>query len=66
MHGLRLQGKTAAELVHDSLAPVPNANNESDIAQLNAIRAGLATIAANSTGYSLAQVSRVGATAWHR
>lgn len=33
-----LQGKSAEQLVHDVLAPVPNPHGEKDIDNLNAIR----------------------------
>jgi hypothetical protein len=46
-----LQGKSVQQLVKDALAPVPNPNNDKAIADTNAIRASLTSIARNSTGY---------------
>ena len=50
-----MQGKTAADLVKSVLSMVPNPQHDSDIEQLNQIRGSLATIASNSTGWSLSQ-----------
>lgn len=50
-----MQGRSASELVAQVLAPVSNPKQDPDLSQLNHIRASLATIAANSTGYSLTQ-----------
>jgi len=50
-----LQGKSVQKLVDEALAPVANPINDKDIAGLNRIRESLATIAANSTGFSLPQ-----------
>lgn len=46
-----LQGKSVQQLVNDALAPVPNPSNDKAIADTNAIRASLTSIARNSTGY---------------
>ncbi|KAG1661270.1 hypothetical protein FOA52_003728 [Chlamydomonas sp. UWO 241] len=50
-----LQGKTASDVVAEALSAVPNPGRDSDIEQTNAIRASLSAIAADSTGWSLAQ-----------
>ena len=49
------KGKTAADLVKSVLSVVPNPHRDADIEQLNQIRQSLATIASNSTGWSLSQ-----------
>jgi hypothetical protein len=46
-----LQGKSVQQLVADALAPVPNPQNDKAIAETNNIRASLASIARNSTGF---------------
>lgn len=46
-----LQGKSVQQLVKDALAPVPNPNKDKAIADTNAIRSSLTSIARNSTGY---------------
>lgn len=46
-----LQGKSVQQLVNDALAPVPNPNKDKAIADTNAIRSSLTSIARNSTGY---------------
>ncbi|KAF6248953.1 guanylate-binding protein [Scenedesmus sp. NREL 46B-D3] len=50
-----LQGKSVQQLVTDALAPVPNPHKDQAIAETNNIRASLASIARNSTGFSLPQ-----------
>eukprot|EP00775_Hariotina_reticulata_P007219 gene7219-7432_t len=50
-----LQGKSVQQLVNDALAPVPNPQNDKAIAETNNIRTSLASIAKNSTGFSLPQ-----------
>jgi hypothetical protein len=50
-----LQGKSVQQLVNDALAPVSNPQNDKAIAETNNIRASLASIAKNSTGFSLPQ-----------
>eukprot|EP00882_Tetradesmus_deserticola_P022407 GHRQ01024311.1.p1 GENE.GHRQ01024311.1~~GHRQ01024311.1.p1 ORF type:complete len:488 (+),score=152.10 GHRQ01024311.1:293-1756(+) len=50
-----LQGKSVQQLVADALAPVPNPHKDKAIADTNHIRASLASIARNSTGFSLPQ-----------
>ena len=44
------QGKPAADIVREVLAPVPNAGGDREVAALNAIRQSLAVVAQNSTG----------------
>jgi hypothetical protein len=46
-----LQGKSVQQLVADALAPVPNQQKDKAIAETNNIRASLASIARNSTGF---------------
>eukprot|EP00877_Chromochloris_zofingiensis_P014120 jgi/Chrzof1/8962/Cz03g31040.t1 len=50
-----LEGKSVQQLVKDALAPVPNPSHDMELDALNKIRASLASIAGNSTGYSLPQ-----------
>lgn len=50
-----LQGKSVQQLVKDALAPVPNPQQDKAITETNNIRASLASIARNSTGFSLPQ-----------
>lgn len=51
-----LQGKSVQQLVKDALAPVPNPSKDKAIADTNAIRASLTSIARNSTGYRCGEV----------
>jgi hypothetical protein len=46
-----LQGKSVQQLVADALAPVPNPQQDKAITETNNIRASLASIARNSTGF---------------
>lgn len=53
-----LQGKSVQELVKEALAPVPNPSHDKAIADTNAIRASLTSIARNSTGYRYMMMPR--------
>lgn len=57
-----LQGKSVQQLVTDALAPVPNPHKDQAIAETNNIRASLASIARNSTGFRCALRCQAGTT----